>query len=293
MNRPSLVATLCLGLVACGDDLPKEASESPLDGVRRDYTVQFSPLVAGAPFACGQEYSGVGLAASSIRPLDFRMYVHNVQLVRANGEKVAFELEQDRTWQKDAVALLDFEDGTAECETGSPQKNESLRGSAPSHDDYAGLEFDVGIPREMNHLDAAVAPAPFNAPGMWWSWTGGYKFLRLDFRSTEHQAWYIHLGATGCSGSVAEGFNCDFTYLPHVVLSGFDPTENLVSLDAASLLSGSNPDIDLEGSEDMMPGCMSNSGDPECGPLFERLGLRVGETTLTPETQTFFGVAGK
>ena len=35
--------------------------------------------------------------------------------------------------------------------------------------EYTGLQFRVGVPPELNHLDAAVAPAPLNDPGLWWA----------------------------------------------------------------------------------------------------------------------------
>src|SRR6201999_1014538 len=76
------------------------------------YSVEFVPLVGGAPFSCTQTYPNIGTTQSTISPQDFRMYVSGVNLVRAGGEQVPLALEADNTWQGDDIALLDFEDGT-------------------------------------------------------------------------------------------------------------------------------------------------------------------------------------
>ncbi|MFC6617428.1 MbnP family protein [Deinococcus radiophilus] len=43
-----------------------------------------------------------------------------------------------------------------------------------------GLRFDVGVPRELNHLDATTAKAPLSIEeGMYWAWNSGYIFFSL------------------------------------------------------------------------------------------------------------------
>ena len=96
--------------------------------------------------------------------------------------------------------------GKGTCTTGSPQTNLALRGTVPAADDYTGVKFVLGLPEELNHLDGARAPAPFNVPGMWWAWKGGYKFIRLDLDRVDMPAdqesvYFHHLGATTCDGA--------------------------------------------------------------------------------------------
>ncbi len=62
------------------------------------------------------------------------------------------------------MALLDFEDGTGTCNTGSSAVNTSLRGKAKAYDDYTGVAFTVGVPERLNHLDAATAPTRSTLP---------------------------------------------------------------------------------------------------------------------------------
>ena len=255
----------------------------------KTYTVRFSPQVREQPLICGTSYTDIGTSRGAIELLDFKMYLRDVTLVRANGERHALALEQDGTWQRDTVALLDFEEGTGTCDTGSPQMRKEVIGTAPEYPDYTGLEFKVGLPPEMNHLDGATAPAPLNAPGMWWSWQGGYKFLRLDVRTAANDSFYFHLGAAGCRGSVGEGFTCASDNQATVTLEGFDPETNQVVLDAAGLYSELDVERVPDGTSDTMAGCMSSAADPECAAFFNQVGLGVdGSARERPDT--FFRV---
>jgi uncharacterized repeat protein (TIGR04052 family) len=294
-DRPVCTGYLCLSAAlalwgsGCGDNTDSNGTASA-DLASQSYTIRFAALVGDQPFTCGSTYSNIGTTNTTIRPLDFRLYIHNPVLVRATGEKVPLRLDQDRTWQRDRVALLDFEDGTGLCATGSPSTNVQLVGAAAPHSDYTGLEFDVGLPPELNHLDAATAPAPFNSPGLWWSWAGGYKFMRLDVASTGNEAWYIHLGSSNCTGKVSTGFTCQRNNLPHVVLTGFNPATSTVTLNAATLFQGSDLNAQINNTTDFVPGCMAFSGDPECPAIFERLGLTFESDVPSAQPQTFFGV---
>lgn len=253
------------------------------------YTLRFSPQVRDQPLVCGTSYGEIGTSRSTIDLLDFKVYLRDVTLVRANGERHTLELEQDGTWQRDGIALLDFEDGTGACDTGSPEERRQVVGTAPAHEDYTGLEFKVGLPPDMNHLDGATAPAPLNAPGMWWSWQGGYKFIKLDVRSPGNETYFFHLGASGCSGSVAEGFTCTADNQATVLLEGFDPEGSHVVLDVAGLYSEVDVDRVPDGTTDALPGCMSAAADPECPGFFRHLGLAVdGTPRALPDT--FFRV---
>lgn len=273
--RWCLLPTLLL-MQGCGDN-------------DKTYTLRFSPQVREQPLSCGNSYTDIGTSRGVIELLDFKVYLRDVTLVRANGDRHPLKLEQDGTWQRDSIALLDFEDGTGTCDTGSPQVRTQVVGTAPEHDDYTGLEFKVGLPPDLNHLDGATAPAPLNAPGMWWSWQGGYKFLRLDVRTRTNDAFFFHLGAAGCRGTVAEGFTCTSDNQATVVLSGFDPDSNQVVLDAAGLYSALDVDRVADGTTDSLSGCMSSAADPECPAFFEQLGMAVDGSPRALPT-TFFRV---
>lgn len=254
------------------------------------YTVTFAPLVAGAPFSCTQTYSNIGTSHTTMTPMDFRMYVHDVQLVRASGEMVPLALKPDGKWQDTNIALLDFEDGSGTCMTNSPDTNFTVTGTAAERSDYAGVSFTVGVPADQDHLNAATAMPPLNQPAMWWSWVGGYRYLRIDVASTVNQAWFFHLGAETCSGASNTAITCKYPDLPIVALNGFVANKTKVSLDLATLLADSNLDAQPDPMVDPVTGCMSSTGDPECPPLFNKLGLAFESNDPGP-TQTFFAVS--
>ncbi|MEL6495352.1 MAG: MbnP family copper-binding protein [Cyanobacteria bacterium J06623_7] len=148
----------------------------------REVTIDFAAYVGETEFACGESYDEVGSAASTITPTDFRFYVSDVALIDEDGNAVPVELEQDGKWQYQNTALLDFEDGTNTCDNGTADINTAVVGTVPEGD-YRDLQFTLGVPQELNHDDAAIAPSPLNLTSMWWNWQGGYKFLRADIET--------------------------------------------------------------------------------------------------------------
>lgn len=163
-------------------------------------------------------------------------------------------------------------DNSGTCNTGSPATNFEVRGTAPAGD-YTGIAFMVGLPEENNHLDAATAPAPFNAQGLWWSWSGGYKYMRIDMRPPTQEEYFFHLGATACDGSVADGFTCQYGNRAEIVLDEFDPDASEVVVDAGAIFAGVDVDKKPDMMTDTLPGCMAFPGDPECVPMLAAFGL--------------------
>ncbi len=85
----------------------------------RSVSIRFAAVVGDQPFACGNSYDGIGATASKVTPSDFRFYVSGVELIDAAGRAVPLKLEQDERWQHRDVALLDFENRTGPCLTGT------------------------------------------------------------------------------------------------------------------------------------------------------------------------------
>ncbi len=269
------LAVLVLALAGCGGN--------------STYTVTFAPLVAGAPFSCTQTYANIGTTKTTIAPMDFRMYVHDVSLVRASGEKVPLALTVDGKWQSATTALLDFEDGSGACMTNSPETNFSVVGTAPAHGDYTAVAFTVGVPADEDHLNAATAMPPLNQPAMWWSWVGGYRYMRLEVQSTKNPTWFFHLGAEACTGASTTSITCKYPDLAVISLASFKANTTKVAMDVATLFADSDLDHQIDGVVDTVPGCMSSTADPECPPLFSKLGLTFESNDPGPP-QTFFAV---
>lgn len=283
---------LCVGaavvLLGAGCGSGGEA-EPPMTEVE----ILFEARVSEEVFACGGSYEGLGQGASRYEPADFRLYVHGVELVDASGEGHAVRLEQDGMWQHEDVVLLDFEDASGPCANGTTATNARVVGRVPEGE-YRGLRFVLGVPFELNHQNAAVASTPLNLTSMFWSWNGGYKFLRLDGMSNGEQAYRVHLGSTGCeSGPDERVSGCLFPNRATVEFAAFDPAGDVVVADLAALFDGVDVAVNVEGTA---PGCMAEVDDPDCERIFENLGLRLGDdgaSEAAPPAQKFFHVRAR
>lgn len=270
-------------------------------------TIRFKAAVGNQPFACGRSYDGIGTAGSRITPSDFRFYVSEIALIDAGGRAVPMALDQDGRWQHQSVALLDFENKTGPCANGTAETREIVTGTVPAGR-YDGLRFTLGVPFALNHADATIAPSPLNLTSLFWSWQGGYKFLRVDFTSAvkpaessdpaasgqgHHapadggQGFVIHLGSTGCgsAGPMRPPASCDHPNRPLIEFAHFDPPANVVVADLKALLAGTDVDANRPGTQ---AGCMSDPDDSNCAAIMWRLGLPFGG--VTPATQTFLRV---
>lgn len=263
MRNALTCSLLCLALAGC-------SSES-------DVALSFAGVVNGEPAACGQDYAGVGTTSSTLTLTDFRLYVHDLRVVTEDGTEVPVELEQDGVWQYENVALLDFEDGNG-CDAGTAETNTTIRGIAADGGPFTAVRFRLGVPFDLNHADVTLAPSPMNLMGMFWNWNGGYKFVRVDGRTTGLPDGYrIHLGSTGCDGDPMMGnvTMCANENRPDIELA-MDPATGSIQVDLGALLSAS--DIDNDGGG--MPGCMSGPTDPDCAPVFDGFGITGGNQRL-------------
>jgi len=247
-------------------------------------TLQFQARVGDQPFACGMSYGGIGTSQAEITPADFRFYVSNVRLLTPSGGEIALRLAQDGRWQHGNVALLDFEDKTRPCNDGTMATNAQVRGIAPPGT-YSGVRFVLGVPFDLNHQNAATAPSPLNLTSMFWSWNGGYKFMRID---EAFDTVRVHLGSTGCQsgpgGSVA---SCARPNRGEVMLTEFDPTSDVIVADLAALLADSDLGVNHP---DTTPGCSSDIEDTDCVSIFENLGVNFSNGLPDPSRQSFLRV---
>jgi len=268
--------------------------------------IRFAAQVGDTPFACGQTYEALGTPPSRATPSDFRFYVSDVELIDSAGKAVPLKLEQDGRWQYQSVALLDFENRSGPCLTGTTDLNDKVVGTVPKGD-YKGLRFTLGVPFALNHADASIAPSPLNLTSLFWNWQGGYKFARIDLSTTgapqtlaagdvvksgdreasKKLGFAIHLGSTMCAaGSTTEKpTECKNPNRPTISFQAFDPTRNVVVADLKGLLKGVNIDVNAA---DTPAGCMSSPNDPDCNPLMKNFGLSFGGQPSSG--QTFFRV---
>jgi uncharacterized repeat protein (TIGR04052 family) len=237
-------------------------------GAPREVRLRFRAQVGDAAFACGERYPTSG-GAPWLTPVDLRFFVRDVRLIAASGAEVPVSLEARAPWQLEDVALIDFEDASGACASGTPDVNVELTGLAPAAD-YVGLSFANGVPEAVNHADPATQPPPLQAGSMHWGWLLGYRFLMAEVAGAADDGALLgsalfHLGSTACSGAPASGgITCDRQNENRVRLDGFDPDADEVVVDVLPLFEG----IDLR----TITTCHSGGGE-ECTPFFERVGV--------------------
>lgn len=252
----------------------------------QDVTIRFAAQVNGQPFECGKSYPDIGTTRSVMTPSDFRMYVSEVHLINRQGQAVKVELEQDKVWQLENIALLDFENAQGPCRNGTPAMNQTVRGRVPAGQ-YQGLRFTLGVPFARNHGDPTVAPAPLSSTAMFWNWQGGYKFLKFDAATSGQQSvmsppaahgggsasgFSVHLGSTSCASAskTTAPTACQQPNWVVVDFPAFDVNKHVVVADIGPVLAKANVDINTPGTS---PGCMSFLGDADCVAIMPALGL--------------------
>jgi uncharacterized repeat protein (TIGR04052 family) len=272
--------------------------------------------LTGAPPSAATLLATPGAAQSTAGQfVDIRFYISNVLLWDAAGNAVPLVMTEDASQAKN-LALLDFGYNTAAA--GAPTCTATYKTAITGKvvpGSYTGISFTVGVPvrsadltTKLNHVNVAdpASPAPLQTSAMSWTWQGGRKFIKIDFRpdtpSKKFAAGVVgtnaiantHIGSTGCAGNPAAGAPetaCTNANRLGIKFDAFNATSQKVVLDVAKLFK--DTDLTYEGGG--APGCMSATTDPECAPIFKALGLGftgvIGGRTLTgADVQTVFSV---
>lgn len=302
----ALVAVFAAGCSNTGDKAPETTTSNSVTTPTNDITLNFQAKVGTQDFACGTTYTGagngVGTNNTDLVARDFRFYVHDVRLVKSNGDEVAISMTNDGTWQYQNVALLDFENGTGGCAaTSGPTvaTNSQVKGTIPQSAGVAftKIKFRLGVPLSLNHLDVNTASAPLNISALYWAWTSGRKFARLDFLTAgggayNATAFNVHLGSTSCTGTnpVSSNSDCNSPNRAEITLNiPMASQTDLAGITAMRLVADLKTllqDLDLNTADQGAPaGCMSGNGDPECRAVMTRFGLQFSYTGTTNATR--------
>ncbi|GAB1538864.1 metallo-mystery pair system four-Cys motif protein [Scytonema sp. NUACC21] len=264
----------------------------------QEVTIQFRGMVGDKPFSCGENYAQVGQPPTTVTATDFRFYVSDVALIDDSGKVVPLKLTQDGKWQYQNVALLDFENKSGACANGTSEVRDRITGTIPKGN-YKGLKFTLGVPFQLNHEDATLASSPLNLTSLWWSWNGGYKFVRIDLRKpmSAHntnvkqdrhggQGFAIHIGSTGCqaANNSQKPTSCSNPNTSTISFANFDPNRNVVVADLKALLASTNLETNQANTG---VGCMSDSTDKNCAGIMANFGIPFNGN---PSKQTFFQV---
>ena len=256
-KRPASYLLLVTILIACAACSAK----------RVPVQIEFSASWAGQPIQCDD---------APLTLTDLRFYVSDVLVIDSSGTEHSVSLSPDGRWQQQGIALIDLENGAGACSNGSSDMNPTIRGTVATSD-YAGIKFTIGVPFDKNHSNPLLAQPPLDDAAMHWHWRSGYKFLRAGISNPTDSFW-IHLGSTGCEGTIQNITGCSFPNRITVSISDFSPDSSRITLELAELFR----DIDLQ--DGSRSDCSSSPAEASCAAPFEALGLTMdGSTNLQPQ----------
>jgi uncharacterized repeat protein (TIGR04052 family) len=235
---------------------------------RIDFAAQYS----GQPLSCATRANEPALT-------DLRLFVYDVELRTMDGAWRSLHLDSDDNWQQSGLAMVDLENGRGACLNGTSEMNAGITGRLP-RDGYRGLRFVLGVPFDSNHADPLTAAAPLDDSAMHWHWRSGYKFLRAGLASGSDGFW-IHLGSTGCEGTIGNITGCRQPNRVRVELDDFVPGESTVVFDFSALLEGTDLG-DRAGSD-----CSSAPSETSCQAPFAALGLAFGSNSPAAVQRVF------
>ncbi|MCW7488047.1 metallo-mystery pair system four-Cys motif protein [Leptospira meyeri] len=248
-----------MGIISCNPNSKSDDNETlALLALAMPQTVNlnFEALANGQALVTG---SNITADSRPVQFRDFRLYISEVKLVKADGSTADVTLSTDNVWQSNGVALVDLET------TQTVETNTKVSGTAPTGN-YTGVQFSVGVPETLNHMDSTTQKAPLNISSMYWSWTGGYKHSKIEFTYNSGTDWTsLHIGSTTCSGAPNYG-NCSKKFRASIQLTGqFNSANQKISLDVDKLINGHTFGA--------MGMCMPGDGSAACLPLIRAFGL--------------------
>ncbi len=266
--------------------LQADRSVPPLHG-RSFFIVLVSVVCAG----CGKQATNVDIdfvarfgeqfidcSTDGVALTDLRLFVSEPELRDLNGRWHRAKFVRNE-WQTPQVALLDLETGNGRCANGTPATNTRVTVST-SAATVGAVRFTVGVPFGLNHADPLQAPPPLNIAAMHWHWRSGYKFLRAGI-GTQNDGFWLHLGSTGCEGTVRNITGCSAPNRVQVQLDEFKPNRDRVAIDLQRLAEGS--DLTDASAGD----CSSGPAEQSCTGAFGALALPFADAPSAEQQSVF------
>ncbi|EKO05813.1 MULTISPECIES: MbnP family copper-binding protein [Leptospira] len=304
------IISVCFSLILCNSE--KDNKDTELLSLATLYSIgnqgiQFSAYAGSQKLECGQTLRGHSRSLETISFIpnahiaesttfqlrDFRLFVHGVTLIQNSGEETPLTLNQDGKFQLDDLALLDFENKTGKC-NGTTETN-NVVSAFVTPGTYKGIKFILGVPENKNHLDANNQPSPLNSTGMFWSWTSGFKFLKLDFETAETGSTgsAVHIGSANCTGSGSSSTCARINRIPVTLTpeGGFNPATQEIKIDIQALLNGT--DLTANQYASLCMSGLTGITSTGCPIIFPNIGLDLNAGTPTTPTKTVFSIKAK
>jgi uncharacterized repeat protein (TIGR04052 family) len=281
------------------------------DASVQSVTIRFKGKVGAEELACNRSYGNLGTTRVSGTPQDFRFFVQEVRLINGKGQEVPVTFAERSPHQSRDVALIDFTDGSGSCKSGAATTNLVITGTIPA-DTYNGIVFVNGVSLALNNANPATAPAPLKAPGAYWGWRDGYRFVMAELLTVASPgdggapapipplapdaggsdggappdppatvASFVHSGSTGCTGTPGAGISCnDANFRANrneIRLPNFNPDTQAVVADLAAVFA----------QVDLVEGSQCHGSGSDCAPMFSALGINP-QTGAPAATQSVF-----
>ncbi len=258
---------------SAGDD-PDAGSDDDTQAV----TIQFKAKVGDKDLRCGEDYADFGSTKKAAQVQDFRFFVEEVRLISRSGEEVRVELDDSAPFQTRDVALIDFTDREGQCSMGGATVNTRITGKVP-RGEYTGIVFVNGVPETLNHQNLTLAKAPLQDASTHWGWAMGYRFIMtaIAVAGDGGGSKFVHIGSGGCTGTNMDGYECARPNRNRVVLTEFDPANDVIVADLGKVFEA----IDLGSTIEC------HGPAPECGPAYAVFGIDLGNGSALGSQQVF------
>ncbi len=281
--------SLSLLMFALATGCTKDDGDPVIEDTAPDFlniSIPFKAEVDGNAFGCNATFSDVGTTNATVEFQDFRMYISAIGLTDSTGSSTLLELDPG-PFQGGGIALLDFEDGSWNCEeNGTVEVHTAITGRVPNAD-YTGLAFTVGVPFEVNHPASQDGAAPpLDAPGMFRGPLFGHYFIKVELTSVgEPDGYPAHITSAGCSvDGASQVEDCTSPNRRTWAFSNFDPASNSVVIDLEEFLArndvNANSVAPPPSNTETPPGCQADPNDQDCRDLFISYGLSAIEPTF-------------
>jgi len=196
--RTLVIATTAIAaLSSCSKDNNTPQPDKPTPELQGNgkIALQFENYVGEEKLTLGADANTAKAYTSNGQTLKFsevKYVITNIVLVKADGTKVAYHTED-----LDKGGFLINQENTASL---SPILSEIPQG------DYKGIEFGLGVKKELNNLSLQEKFPNFyrltgsfkQAQIMHWEWANGYRFVKLE-------GWYSNATATNDTLSIHMG----------------------------------------------------------------------------------------
>ncbi|VUD64951.1 hypothetical protein TDB9533_03441 [Thalassocella blandensis] len=307
----SSVLVSSLALTACGGDSSSSNGNGETLPETRELTLNFKAIAGQMDANCDNMITGLGPdGTDSVGLRDLRFYVSNIRLYDDAGAELDVEFDSNEfQYNSDQgfVALIDFtsnDSGSCDANEGEGTARTNLMITGDVEDSrIADIAFDVGLSQAVMKDVIATntaedAPSPLNE--MYWSWASGYRHFVFNFEVMDAMGTYgggaLHIGSRGCGGdgqlALENKEECDFINTPSVMLQGFDPDMNTITVDLAAALNDLAFAIPQQESEQTTPGvnCHSSPMQTDCASIFVNFGVDMESGVADANGNTVFGM---